>query len=1100
MNHTLKFWYFYIFVIFFQLPALSENNAPFEIQADGSINAGNLSMKVIYFNPKWQRRVLNARSLVTSKFDNGDERKTINGIFKLFNGNKFNVQETLTNISANKWKYQAEFFSSTPVPTNVLALSISLKCQIYAGQHIFVNNRPILLPEKVTMKSGGHIWSGKARTLTIHTASQQININGNFTLRVQDNRKYTGDDYSIRINFPQSHGNITKTKLDIDLSTKTTKTESIDIRQNVNMAFADEIKNDRKGGWTDQGPTNDLRKIKSGTQNLKGVRFNLIDPVKNNGKSCIMFAGPDRDYFLKSALIDVPEVKGKYLYVAHATAWTPKNGEKIGKIKFLAKDGSTSQIDLISQQDVGDWWSPVDMPNAKVAWRTSTESCNVGIYVSRFLIPGKTLSKLEFIPSRKAVWGVLALSIGDYIPFIPPRRNKKAHANQEWHKFEHNVSPKENSIMDFSFMNDAPAGKYGQLIAQNGKFVFAKRKNVPVRFWGTNLCFQSNFMDNKDAERFADRLIAQGYNCIRLHHFDNMLTKTCNKDTFEFNEKRMKQLDYLVYYLKKRGIYISIDLYISREIEKGSIPSLNFDYKHDMKALYPVNQEVRNNWKNFSTKLLNHVNPYTGLAWKDDPVLISICPINENYLYVNWKRDPEVKNIYIAEFKKWCMTNKIKFSAASEKNPDFCRFINQLQMNMNKDMIRFLKNELKIKTLLTDVNHGDDRSQIPLRNTLDYIDIHAYWDHPSFPGKRWRFPFGFNNSNIINSLAFVPRHIMASRIFNKAFCVTEFNYCFPNNSRGIGSMMMGAYAALQDWDGIFTFDSRSTSKIRVSVFDIMADPVSYFGNRIICLLYRRGDVQRAKNSFVYLFSDKDSSLRKSYPAAFSKLGLVSKIGSIDTRTPGYTLPVNCMAGFGIDKPNGLALPFFTANNNLSNTLNTNNPVKEGVFDLKNLTFVSDTGEIKLNGPKGLFRVITPRSEGFALNKKGKAKGNCVTVDMLSPKSNLIFVSSMDGNNIAKSKKLLLIHLTDAINTNLEYQDDQSSIVTNWGELPLLVRRGSAKLAISFDKALKTEVWAITPSGERLKQLKINYNKNKLEFHIATDLSKKGVAAYEIIRK
>ena len=68
--------------------------------------------------------------------------------------------------------------------------------------------------------------------------------------------------------------------------------KTLDLTAVANRGFADDVSGDGKGGWTDQGAQNDLSGFDlRGKSNLKGVEFDIIDPEKNGGRSCVVLRG-----------------------------------------------------------------------------------------------------------------------------------------------------------------------------------------------------------------------------------------------------------------------------------------------------------------------------------------------------------------------------------------------------------------------------------------------------------------------------------------------------------------------------------------------------------------------------------------------------------------------------------------------------------------------------------------------------------------------------------------------------------------------------------------------------------------------------------------
>ena len=149
-----------------------------------------------------------------------------------------------------------------------------------------------------------------------------------------------------------------------------------------------------------------------------------------------------------------------------------------------------------------------------------------------------------------------------------------------------------------------------------------------MRFYGNNLCFTANYPDKENADKLADAFAAAGYNIMRIHHYDEPIIDKSSPGRLGFDPDKLDKLDYLVAAMKKRGIYITTDLYVSRVLADDAVEKdIGWDKSMTAnKAAFFVSRKAVENWQTFSKTLLNHVNPYTGLAWKDDPCLLYTSP------------------------------------------------------------------------------------------------------------------------------------------------------------------------------------------------------------------------------------------------------------------------------------------------------------------------------------------------------------------------------------------------------------------------------------------------------------------------------------------
>ena len=132
---------------------------------------------------------------------------------------------------------------------------------------------------------------------------------------------------------------------------------TVDLRAKANVGLADEKTGDGKGGWTDEGPFNDLRDLKPGKQTLAGVPFEIIDPAKNDGRAVITLRGSATTprHIVRADGIDLKGRKARVLYFLQSAAWSG-NGQ-IGRYVAHYADGKSVEIPIKSGANTGNWWS-----------------------------------------------------------------------------------------------------------------------------------------------------------------------------------------------------------------------------------------------------------------------------------------------------------------------------------------------------------------------------------------------------------------------------------------------------------------------------------------------------------------------------------------------------------------------------------------------------------------------------------------------------------------------------------------------------------------------------------------------------------------------
>ncbi len=1080
----------------------------FDLKPNGIFQIDGLRFSVAHFDANWETIRQNQM-----KVDEGFPRldgsvwETSGTMVAKGGADPISLQQKITPAGERAFEGDWQVSHSKDLATREVSLSVEIPVADFAGRVIEVDDTAYPLPAQFGKLNVLDVPEG-SHTLVLPASHGAIIIEGQFSILAQDNRKWGANVYNARIRFSPA-----RKDLKLSIRFEPYAPETVSLRGVANRGFADTVPGDGTGGWTDQGAENDLACLKPGPLNANDVAFDIVDPATNDGRGALVFGRTGHDDLPLNATLPITSPQSKApvwrnLYLLHAAAWPVPGGKPAGYITAKYVDGTESRITVVSGRDISNWFPPTPCANATIGWTDRNASLPVALYLSSFALEPKPLASLVFEGTGKSMWMIAGVSGSERaIPIGEPLLPLTITANKDWAAYPHSLDIEPEGIFDFSALTDAPAGKHGPLTATaDGHFAFQDQPDQHVRFWGVNLCFSANFLEKAAADTLAERLVRSGYNVVRFHHIDSTLVRKGGL-SHELDEQQLDKLDYLFAALKKRGIYLNTDLFSGRrfhpdELKSFGIEKSDSNTKYIFNGLLPLSEPAFAAWSAYARALLTHKNPYTGLSWAEDPALIGICPVNEDSIYARVDY-PALRPLYTAAFEKSRQAPEGETEAA--RQAAFNQFIYETQIRSDARNVAFISS-LGTKALITGTNHRDSEGLAFVRARQDYVDNHQYWDHPRFPINPWKAPYAFNQKSATAEAAFLPRLIMPTRIFGKPFSITEFNYVRPNRYRAEGSILMAAYASLQDWDAIYNFQYAENSETAFAggaenYFALASDPIGLIGDRVSALLFRRQDIAPARGSVSYAVRPAEAYAARGqlFPEAFNKLGLITRIGS-NPGEPSEVLQAHPGLSAVVvgETPPAPSLPkVYTANDELIDKLERDGVIPAGSRTDLGKKFISDTGEIELQTENATVKVITPRCELFLLSAGKRLDGKLISVTNGGIGSN-VSVIAMDGKPLEQSARILVTHLTDALPTGTHFAHQDRKLLEKWGQLPHLVARGEASLRMQLS-AGDWKAWAVDSTGKRIREIPLTNENGVWGMEISTITEQGSQLAYELAR-
>jgi hypothetical protein len=122
------------------------------------------------------------------------------------------------------------------------------------------------------------------------------------------------------------------------------------------MGLMDEKGSDGVGGWTDEGPFNDMRDLTPGRHKWLGVPFEIVNPSANSGKAVVVLKGNTLPNGPESSEPIAVDRKVRGLFFLHSANYAQVKGATAGAYVIRYTDGKELSVPITIATNIYDWW------------------------------------------------------------------------------------------------------------------------------------------------------------------------------------------------------------------------------------------------------------------------------------------------------------------------------------------------------------------------------------------------------------------------------------------------------------------------------------------------------------------------------------------------------------------------------------------------------------------------------------------------------------------------------------------------------------------------------------------------------------------------
>ena len=386
----------------------------------------------------------------------------------------------------------------------------------------------------------------------------------------------------------------------------------------------------------------------------------------------------------------------------------------------------------------------------------------------------------------------------------------------------------------------------------------------------------------------------------------------------------------------------------------------------------------------------------------------------------------------------------------AERNLDRMRFLAETEKGYFDEMRRFIKDDLGCAALVTGTIVFGPLG-LYAQSDMDFIDTHAYWQHPRFPGKPWDAGnWLISQKPMTDYPAEATLFRLASeRLLDKPFTLSEYNHPAPLDAQAECVPMIASFAAAQDWDGVWLYTySHATDdwyrQYMSSYFDVDTNPAKWGFMRAGAAIFR-DEAVAAVNCFVpeglVGEADVEGSLAKLHlQYGLDMFALRSKNDTVTRETM-----LNCQFPAAL-----------TGRHGHRDIFGPSAKLSWSVEDGKG--FYSAHGRCA--------SVYTGHASRFAAATGGQ-------ISVVAPEFLAIAVTSLDGKpsiSLDESRKILVTACGRCENTGMAFSRDRQTVGRNWGGPPVQIETVKGTLTVP---AGQWKCQALGPDGMPKREVPIS---------------------------